>query len=176
MTIDDYWMQLWNGMWAEIVVTFVVTLGVQLWRSMRKEEEGRPLGTINRQEALYWSATVLPLIGCVLIGLAVTGHPNQTALRLLGGWSLYLIVSSVVLWFAFENLMARKRDFRMVSRNLINRGRGELTDGTLAKIGSLFLWSGFLLYLGPRPFTVPWSFVMALAIDGYIFWRVLKLD
>ena len=176
MTIDDYWMQLWNEMWAEIVVTAVVTLAVHLWRAMRREEEGRPLGQINRQEALYWGGTVLPLIGCALIGLTVSGHPNQTGPRLAASWTLYVIASSLVLWFAFENLMARKRDFRMVSRTLINRGRGELTDGTLAKLGTLFLWTGMLLYLGPRPITVPWSFVLALAIDGYVFWRVLKLD
>lgn len=176
MTIDDYWMELWNGMWAEIVVTFVVAVGGHLWRSMRREDEGRPLGQINRQEALYWSGTLLPLIGCALIGLAVSGHPNQSGWRLFASWALYIFASSVVLWIAFENLMARKRDFRMVPTTLVNRGRGELTDGTLAKIGSLLLWSGFLLYLGPRPFTVPWSFVLALAIDGYVFWRVLKLD
>jgi len=143
---------------------------------MGREEEGRPLGHINRQEALYWSAVVLPLMGCVLVGLAVSGHPNQSGWRLFGGWTLYVLASSAVLWFGFENLMARKRDFRMVSTTLVNRGRGELTDGTLAKIGSLCLWTGLLLYLGPRPFLVPWSFLLALAIDGYMFWRVLKLD
>lgn len=89
---------------------------------------------------------------------------------------MYLILSSIVLWVSYSNLIAKKREKRMIPVSFVNRGRGEITDGTLAKIGSFLLCAGLLFYLGPRPFTVLWSFLLALAIDGYIYWGVLKLD
>ena len=179
--MDNFLIEIFNNLAGEVLATLIAMSIMGGWRWLGHEIPEQlggdlPTGTATKAEFPFWLFTLIALLGVTLLCIRFFYPHPESGWRLAFTWLLYLLLSSGVLYVGHGLLMARKRKDLVYRIGPFSPSRRLLSEGVLAKAAIILLWTGVLLFTGPRLSLLVWSLGLGVFIDAYVFWEVLKLD